>query len=388
MRPIYLDNHATTPCDPRVVAAMQPFWLEDFGNAASSGHVFGRRARDAVEHARTEVAALLGADPREIAFTSGATESLNIALKGLLARRAPRGRVMPSAIEHAVVRGCARYAVWRGGTLDELPVDDEGRVDPDVVRARLAAHGAETAWVAVMLANNEVGTVQPVAEIASVCAEADVPFVCDAVQGLGKTAFSVRLDGLVAVSVSGHKIGGPKGIGALWTRARPPLDLPPLFEGGTQERGLRPGTLPVALIVGLGEACRILRTEGAEQSLRVAALRDHLWERLSEGLGAGVVRNSPTSGVLPNNLHVSFLGVESRALMAHLPNLAFSAGSACSSEHLSASHVLTAMGLPPARVFTAARLGLGPATHGCDVDEAAEALIHAVRMLQLGRWGA
>lgn len=384
MRPIYLDHHATTPCDPRVVEAMHPFLLEDFGNAASTSHVFGRRAREAVEHARSEVAALLGADPREIAFTSGATESLNIALKGLLVTRAPRKRVALSAVEHAVVRGCARYAARTGGGFDALAVDGEGRLDPETVRAHLETHAADTAWVAVMLANNEVGTIQPIEAISNICAEFEVPLVCDAVQGLGKVPLSVRQPGLVAVSASGHKIGGPKGIGALWTRSRPPLDLPPLFEGGAQERGLRPGTLPVSLIVGLGEACRILRTEGAEQARHMATLRDRLWGRLSEGLGDGVVRNGPTDGVLPNNLHVSFLGVESRALMAHLPQLAFSAGSACSSEHLQVSHVLTAMGLSPARIHTAARFGLGPASHGCDVDEAAEAVVRAVRLLQPG----
>jgi len=381
MRMIYLDHHATTPCDHRVVAAMLPYLSERFGNAASLAHAFGRAAREAVEAARVEVASLLQGSPREVIFTSGATESLNIAFKGLLGSRPERARVLVAATEHAAVRDCGRWAARQGRELELISVDAEGRVDLGDLEARLGRDPVSVALVAVMLANNEVGTVQPIAAIGALCERFQIPLLSDAVQGIGKVPFSVRWPGLVASAISAHKICGPKGIGALWIRARPPVALEPLFEGGGQERGLRPGTAPVPLIVAFGEACRLLRLEGAAEATRLAGLRDELWRRLSEGLGERVVRNTPRTDVLPNNLHVSFPGIESRVLMQHLPHLAFSTGSACQTESPTPSHVLTAMGLSDARIYSGVRFGLGRQTQACDIEEAAESLIGAIRLL-------
>jgi cysteine desulfurase len=385
MRAIYLDHHATTPCDPRVVAAMIPFFSEDFGNPASTTHVFGQKARSAVDAARAEVAALVGGSPAGVTFTSGATEALNLALQGLSAAAGPaRPVLIVSAIEHAAVLDTARALARRGAALVILPVDAEARVDPASLEAALRIHASRTALIAVMAANNEVGTVQPIAELAALAASFDVPFVCDAVQGIGKLEGPppLSLPGVAAVALSAHKFGGPKGVGALCVRSRPPLLLEPLHHGGAQERGLRPGTVATHQVVGLGEAARLLGIEGPPRVATETARRDDLWDALHGALGDGVVRNTPLKGALPNNLHVSFPGVESRALMAALPHLAFSAGSACHTGSGQPSHVLGAMGLPAGRALSAARFGLSHTTLAEEVEVAAAALVDAVVRLR------
>jgi cysteine desulfurase len=385
MRRIYLDHHATTPCDPRVLSVMWPYFNEHFGNASSPHHVFGREAREAVERARGHVAETLGTDPRGIVFTSGATEALNLALRGLFAAGDGRRRILVGATEHAAVRDTARDLVRAGASVEFLPVDGEGRIDPDHVARRLRDVAHETALVAVMLANNEVGTIAPLEAIGARCAAFDVPLVVDAVQGIGHVPwFQASLPGLVATVISGHKIGGPKGVGALWLRPRPPVLLAPQMTGGGQERGLRPGTVAVPLVVGLGEASRLAGNEGTQRIGVLRALRDRLWHGLKAALGDGVVRNSPSDG-LAHNLHVSFPGIESRALMEHLPNLAFSAGSACHAGSGQPSHVLEAMGLAPARSLSAARFAVAATTTEDDVDTAVAWLADAVRKLSVQR---
>jgi len=383
MNPIYLDHHATTPCDPRVLAAMLPYFLEKFGNPASLTNVFGRVARDAVENARLEVATLLGGRPSEITFTSGATESLNLAFKGLWGLQEARTRVVISAVEHSAVHALARWAERLGATVVELPVDAEGRVAPEALSVELRAHAKETALVAVMLANNEVGTVQPIGPLAEIAGDYGVPFLCDAVQGVGKVAgFSVATPGLSAVTLSGHKFNGPKGIGVLWLRGRPPLIIEPVIHGGGQERDLRSGTLAVPLIVAMGEASRLLALEGPQRVELAGARRDALWRALSEGLGARVRRHTPATGALTNNLNVSFDGVESGALMARLPWLAFSAASACQTGGVAPSHVLAAMGRSPRDALSAARFGVDHTTTPEEIGIAAAALIEAVLALR------
>ncbi len=364
--PIYLDHHATTPCDPRVVAAMLPYFTEDFGNPASTSHRWGIDAALAVQAARESIARLVAPsapDPREVIFTSGATEALNLAIKGLAEDRPERRRIVVSAFEHrAVLDTCAALAK-RGFETVLVPVSPDGFVVPeDVARAVDAGAGAgsggETLLVAVMAAQNEIGTLQPVAAIGALCATRGVPLLVDAVQAVGKTPLDLHAIGATLGALSAHKLYGPTGVGALWVRRRPPLTLVAQLDGGGHERGYRSGTLNVPGIVGFGVAAELARSEGDAEATRLLALRTQLWEALQRGF-PDVVLNGAWAPRLAGNLHVALPGVEGAALMRALPELGLSAGSACTSRDLKGSHVLAAIGASDARRFGSLRIGLG-----------------------------
>jgi len=379
--PVYLDHHATTPTDPRVVDAMRPYFEDDFGNAASRTHVFGWRAEAAVEAARETLARSIGAkSPSEIIFTSGATESNNLALKGLArVTRAPRDHIVTVATEHHAVLDPCRALEGEGFALTVLPVGGDGRVDPDQVARAI---NPRTALVSVMAANNEIGTLQPLAEIGRICREQGVAFHSDAAQAVGKIPLDVEAAQLDLLSFCAHKLYGPKGVGALYVRARRPrLRIEPLFHGGGHERGLRSGTLPVPLIVGFAKAAELAVAEREGEAARLGALRERLWQRLRNELD-GLRRNGAPDHSLPGNLSVCFAAVEASSLMLALPELALSSGSACSSAMPEPSHVLAALGLGPELVNSALRFGLGRATSAEEIDFAAERVIHEVRRLR------
>jgi cysteine desulfurase len=377
-RPIYLDNQATTPCDPRVVAAMMPWFTERFGNPHSAEHAMGREAEDAVAAARGQVASLIGAEPREIVLTSGATEANNIAIKGAArhARRMgdPRRRIVSVATEHKCVLESVRDLAEDGFEPVILPVDAAGLLDPDALRAALAE---PTLLVSVMAANNETGVLQDLAALAAIAHDAGALFHTDAAQAAGKIPLDLRI-GIDLLSLSGHKIYGPKGVGALYVRRRPRVRLAPLFSGGGQERGLRSGTLPVPLVVGLGEACRIAQAEMAEEAARTGALRDRLLQRLLAAI-PGLLVNGSLQARLPGNLNLAFPGRDAAGLIAACPDLCVSTGSACSSAAIEPSYVLRAMGLDAAAAGRSLRLGIGRFTSAADIDFAAAALIAAHR---------
>ena len=368
--PIYLDHHATTPVDPRVLRAMEPWWSEDFGNPASATHAFGWRAEAAVEEAREQLAAAIGArDPREIVFTSGTTESDNLAIQGVARAAGPgRDHLVTCAIEHPAVLDTCRALGASGFTTTELPVDGSGRVDPDAVRAAI---GARTALVSIGAANSEIGTLQPLAEIAAVCREAGVPFHSDAAQAVGKIPVDVGRERIDLLSFCAHKLYGPKGIGALYVRRGPPrLRLAPLLHGGGHERGLRSGTLPVPLVVGFARAVALCLEDLEGEAARLRGLRDRLLAALRERV-PGVALNGDPERRLPGNLNVSFEGVAADALLAALSDVALSTGSACASARGETSHVLRALGLSPERVRAALRFGIGRGNDAEQIDAAA-----------------
>jgi cysteine desulfurase len=383
-RPIYLDHHATTPVDPRVLEAMLPYLREEFGNAASRTHVYGWRAEAAVEQARDEIAAAIGArEPREIVFTSGATESDNLALKGLLRARRERAReLVISAVEHPAVADSAEALGAEGFAVRTLPVDPGGRVDPAALDELL---GDATGMVSVIWAQSEVGVLQPVAELAARCRERGVPFHSDAAQAVGKVPVDVERDGIDLLSFSAHKLYGPKGIGALYVRrGRPALRLAPLLHGGGHEWGLRSGSLPVMLVVGFAAALRIAVAEREAEAVRLAALRERLLGSLRERLG-GVLLNGDPLHRLAGNLNLSIEGVPGDALVAGCPGLALSTGSACASARPEPSPVLRALGLPAERVREGFRIGLGRGTSGADVERAAEQIAATAERLRAER---
>jgi len=382
--PIYLDHHATTPVDPRVVEVMAPWWSADFGNAASRTHVFGWRAEAAVEDARARIARAIGArEPREIVFTSGATESNNLALKGVLrAGRASRDHLVSVATEHRAVLDPCAALVREGFRATLLPVDGGGRVDPDAVAAAI---DDRTALVSVMAANNEIGVLQPLREIARLCRERGVPFHSDAAQAAGKVPLDVEADGIDLLSLSAHKLYGPKGVGALYVRTRRPrLRIEPLLHGGGHERGLRSGTLPVPLIVGFARALEIAVAEREAEAARLAGLRDRLFALLADAL-PGVGRNGDPAHQLAGTLSVSFDGIEAAGLLAALPEIALSTGSACSSAEPAPSHVLVALGLSPQRVAGTIRVGLGRGNDAAQIERAAARIVEAVRAARAAR---
>ena len=371
-RPVYLDNQATTPCDPRVVAVMLPFFTERFGNPHSAEHAIGQDAEAAVDVARAQVAALIGADPREIIFTSGATEANNIAIKGAARHAASQGserrRVVTVATEHPCVLETVAGLATEGFEPVILPVQPDGRLDPGALEAALAV---PTLLVSVMAANNETGVLQDIRTLAAIARAHGALFHSDAAQALGKVPFDAADVDLA--SFSSHKIYGPKGAGALYVRRRPRVRLEPLFSGGGQERGLRPGTLAPALLAGFGEACRLAADEMAEEGVRLRGLRD----RLLAGLRAavpGLRVNGSTDHRLPGNLNITLPHASALAVMQANPDLCVSTGSACSSAELAPSTVLTAMGLDPEAASRSLRLGLGRFTSPADVDFAIRAL--------------
>jgi len=370
--PVYLDYNATTPIDPAVVEAMLPYLAEHFGNP-SSNHVYGRRARQAVEAAREEVAALIGAHADEVVFTGSATEANNLALQGVArALRAARRHVITSAIEHPAVAAPCRRLGEDGWGVTVLPVDGEGRVDADTAAAALRP---DTALVSVMHASNETGAIQPVAAIAGLARQRGVLVHSDAAQSVGKLRVQVDDLGVDLLTLAGHKFYAPKGVGALYVRRGTPLS--PILLGADHERGLRPGTENVALIVALGVAARLARERGTAAGEHLRRLRNRLHALLRDGV-PGLVLNGPVEERLPNTLHVSFPGVSGRALLAAVEGeVAASVGSACHSEGNAVSGVLMAMGIGSERALGAVRLSVGLPTTEEDIDHAAGALVAA-----------
>jgi cysteine desulfurase len=380
-RPLYLDYQATTPVDPRVLEAMLPFFTEHFANPHSVEHAPGRFVAEAMEEAREELAKLIDADPREIVFTSGATESNNLALKGALHfRRQHEGRdgLVTLATEHKCVLESAEALKREGCRVTMVPVNRDGLVD---LAALEQAIDDKTALVSVMAVNNEIGVIQPLAAIAELAHAKDAWLHSDAAQAIGKIAFDVRALDLDLVSISGHKMYAPKGIGALFVRRRPRVRLQPLFDGGGQERALRSGTLPAPLVVGLGRAAAIARQELESEQARLWRLHRRLQERLRKEI-PGIAFNGAAEARIPGNLNVTLPGVDAQALLKSLPELALSTGSACTSTEIEPSHVLSALGLSESAAGTTLRIGLGRFTTEADVDFAAERLIAAQRQLR------
>ncbi len=376
---IYLDNQATTPTDPRVVEAMLPFFTERFGNPHSSAHAFGWDAEEAVEQARGQLASLIGAEPREVIFTSGATESNNLAIKGAARfHRQRRPHVVTLASEHKCVLESVRALEREGHRVDILPVLPDGLVDLDVLADAVTE---ETAVVSVMAVNNEIGVIQPLAEIAAICREKGAYFHCDAAQAVGKIALDVVALGIDLMSISGHKFYGPKGIGALYVRRRPRVRLEPLIDGGGQERGLRSGTLATPLCVGFGRAAEIAGAEMAGETARISALKTRLLEGITGRL-SGVALNGHAERRVAGNLNLAFEGIDAEALMRALPRLAVSSGSACTSAAVEPSYVLQALGLPDERARGSIRLAVGRFNTEAEIDQAVEELAAAVAKLR------
>jgi cysteine desulfurase len=427
--PIYMDNHATTPLDPRVLEAMMPYLKDDFGNAASRNHQFGWKAEAGVEKARKQVAQLIGASEKEIVFTSGATESDNLAIKGVVEFYRHKGdHLITLKTEHkAVLDTCKRLERQRADQLDEyrrlrlselsgedvtpanaaalssrydlendevfqrwarsasagarvtyLDVEKDGRVNLDKLRAAITDR---TILVSIMLANNEIGVLQPVKEIGRICRERGVLFHCDAVQGAGKVAFNVEEANADLVSISAHKMYGPKGVGALYVRRKPRVRIAPIIDGGGHERGMRSGTLNVAAIVGFGAAAEIARREMPEELQRLLALRERLRKSLDEHLDR-VVLNGSLEHRLPGNLNVSFAYVEGEALMMAIKDVAVSSGSACTSASLEPSYVLRALGLEEDLAHSSIRFGIGRFNTEEEVDYVARLVVEKVRKLR------
>ncbi|MCB2156505.1 aminotransferase class V-fold PLP-dependent enzyme [bacterium] len=380
-RPVYFDSHATTPVDPRVLEAMLPFFTEHFGNASSTAHEFGLAAADAVDGVRRGVAEGLGAEPREIVFTSGATESNNLALRGVAEALKKRGNhIVTCATEHHAVLDPLVRLDRHGFDVTVLPVEPDGRLDSERLREAIRD---ETILVSVMFANNEIGVLHDVAAIGAVCAERGILFHTDATQAVGKVPIDVRALGIHLLSLSAHKLYGPKGVGALYVRrSEPRVRLIPQIEGGGQERGIRSGTLNVPGIVGLGKALEVALEDLPEESVRLAGLRDRLRERLLAELDE-VVENGSVEHRLPHSLSLSFGYVEGGALVNALrEDLAISTGSACSSEDPEPSHVLTALGRSRELARATLRFGLTRFTTIEEVDFAAQRVVDAVRRLR------
>jgi cysteine desulfurase len=370
-KPVYLDNQATTPVDPRVLEAMLPYLQEKFGNAASRSHSFGWEAEKAVDLARKRIADLAGANPREIVFTSGATESNNLAIKGV-----GGSHIVTMKTEHKAVLDPIQRLTKTGVQATVLAPRPDGLLDLDNLRAAIRP---DTSLVSIMFANNEIGVIQPVREIGAICHERGVLFHCDAAQALGKVPVRVADDHIDLMSVSAHKMYGPKGIGALYVRRR--VALQAQMDGGGHEFGLRSGTLNVPAIVAFGEACAIAAREMEEEAGRLARLRDRLNERLHTEL-EGVHVNGSMEHRLPGNLNLSFEGVDGEALLMSLPDVALSTGSACTSATVEPSFVLRAIGVGDRLAHSSLRFGLGRFTTEEEIDYAAGRIVESVRKLR------
>jgi cysteine desulfurase len=379
-KPVYLDYHATTPVDPRVLEAMLPFFAEEFGNPASRQHAYGWRAQEAVERARSEIAALIGATAAEIVFTSGATESNNLAIKGCAQSSRERGdHIVTVATEHKSVLDSFKRLEREGWRVTWLGVDGDGFIRLDELRAAVTD---KTVLVSVMAANNEIGVLQPLAEIGAIASEVGALLHTDAAQAAGKVPIDVNAMGIDLLSLTGHKYYGPKGCGALYIRRKKPrLQLACQIDGGGHEQGLRSGTLNVPGIVGLGRAAAICRQEMAAESARLQGLRDRLLEGLNGNL-EGVRVNGSLARRLPHNLHVSFERIEGEALLMALGDLAVSTGSACSSGSQAPSHVLEAIGGVGENAGASIRFGLGRTTTEADIDFAIDRVTTVVKSLR------
>jgi cysteine desulfurase len=377
--PIYLDYQATTPTDPRVVAAMLPYFTEKFGNPHSTSHSHGREAAEAVEHARLQVARLIGADEREITFTSGATESNNLAIKGVMRFTGQKHRrVVTLVTEHKCVLESVKRLGEEGVETVLLPVSANGLVDLNLLAKALEE---PTGLVSIMAANNEIGVVQPLAEIGALCRSHGALFHTDAAQAAGKVPIDVEAMHIDLLSISGHKLYGPKGIGALYVRRRPRVRLEPLFDGGAQERGLRSGTLPPPLCVGLGEACAIAAAEIGTEAERLRKLRDRLFQGLTAAV-PDLAMNGDPERRLPGNLNVCVPKVDGQTLLAAVPELSLSLGSACTSAAVEPSYVLRALGMPDDLANGSFRIGVGRFTSDAEIDFAVEHLADAIRRLR------
>jgi cysteine desulfurase len=378
--PIYLDNHATTPLDPRVLEAMMPYFTDRFGNAASRNHSFGWEAEKAVDDARKKVADLIGATPKEIVITSGATESNNLALKGVAEMYAERGNHIITAVtEHKAILDTCKHLEKRGCRVTYLPVQADGRIDLDMLREAITD---KTILVSIMYANNEIGVLQPIAGIGKICKEKGVLFHSDGVQAAGKVPVNVIADNIDLLSISAHKIYGPKGVGALYVRRRNPrVQLTAQMDGGGHERGMRSGTLNVPGIAGLGEACAISRREMAEESKRLQGLRDRLRAKLESELDE-VFINGSMEHRLPNNLNMSFAYVEGESLLMGINDVAVSSGSACTSATLEPSYVLKALGVGDDLAHTSIRFGIGRFNTEEEIDYVAMRMTEVVRKLR------
>jgi cysteine desulfurase len=375
--PIYLDNHATTPVDPRVLEAMLPYLSDRFGNAASRSHSFGWVADEAVEAARAQVAALIGAKKEEIVFTSGATESDNLAIKGVAEARRSRGNhLITVSTEHkAVIDSCKRLEQY-GYKITYLPVQKDGVIDPEQLRCAISE---ATSLVSIMAANNETGVLQPIAEIGKLCRELGIVFHSDAAQAIGKIPIDVVRQNVDLLSVSAHKAYGPKGVGVLYVRSD--INITPTIDGGGHERGMRSGTLNVPGIVGLGRACEICRDELPQESCRIAGLRNRLHDKIKAELDEVHV-NGSMEHRLPGNLNISFAGINGEELMTALDDIAVSSGAACTSAHIEPSYVLKALGLSDELAQASIRFGIGRFNTQAEIDYVADKVIHTVQQLR------
>ncbi|MBS0163064.1 MAG: IscS subfamily cysteine desulfurase [Nitrospira sp.] len=379
--PIYLDNHATTPMDPRVLESMLPYFTEKFGNAASRNHAFGWEAEEGVETARKQIAKLIHADAKEIVFTSGATESNNLALKGVVEMYHEKGdHIITSSTEHRAVLDTAKtLETKRGVKVTYLPVDKFGMVNPEDVRHAITD---KTILISIMFANNEIGTINPIKAIGKIAKEKGILFHCDATQGVGKVPIDVQDMGIDLMSFSAHKIYGPKGIGALYVRKKNPrVRIAAQMDGGGHERGMRSGTLPVPLIVGFGKACELCEQEMATDAARLSVMRDRLHATITKALEDVYLNGHPTER-LPHNLNVSFAYVEGESLLMGCKEIALSSGSACTSATLEPSYVLRALGVGAELAHSSIRFGLGRFTLDEEVDYAAKKIIETVTKLR------
>jgi cysteine desulfurase len=378
--PIYMDNHATTPIDPRVLEAMLPYFTDKFGNAASRNHSFGWSAEEAVENARQQVASLINATAKEIIFTSGATESDNLMIKGVAEMYREKGNhIITQAIEHKAVLDTCKNLEKHGFEVSYLPVERDGRVNPEDVRKAIRP---TTILISIMYANNEIGVINPIAEIGKIAKEHGVIFAVDGVQAVGKVPVDVQKDNIDLLAISAHKIYGPKGVGALYVRRRNPrVQLSAIIDGGGHERGMRSGTLNVPGIVGLGKACEVCQQEMPKEAERLRGLR----ERLRAGLEAKldeVFINGSMEHRLPNNLNMSFAYVEGESLLMGINDVAVSSGSACTSATLEPSYVLKALGVGEDLAHTSIRFGLGRFTTQEEVDYVVDKMVQVVTKLR------
>ncbi len=376
---IYLDYQATTPCDPRVLEKMLPFFTKIFGNPHSRNHSYGWEAEQAVEIAREQVANLINANPKEVIFTSGATESNNIDIKGTAEfYKDKKNHIITCVTEHKCVLDSCRHLEERGFKVTYLPVKSNGLIDLDLLKSSITD---KTILVSIMMVNNEIGVIQPITEIGKICREHNVYFHTDAAQAAGKIDIDVEAMNIDLLSISGHKIYGPKGIGALYVRRKPRIRLNALINGGGQERGIRSGTVPTPLCVGLGEACAIAKAEMVNENKKIKALYDRLYNGLHENLREIYVNGDQTNRI-PGNLNISFAYVEGEGLMMGIKDLAVSSGSACTSASLEPSYVLRAIGVEEDLAHTSLRLGIGRFTTEAEIDQAIASITKAVNKLR------
>lgn len=378
-RPLYLDVQATSPVDPRVLDAMLPYYLSRYGNPHSRTHLYGWESDQAVEAARAQVGDLIGASPKEIIFTSGATECNNISVKGVMHfYRDKKRHVITTQTEHKCVLDSCRHLQQEGFEVTYLPVGSDGLVDLEMLRSSIRP---DTGLVSIMAVNNEIGVIQPMEEIGKICKEFNVPFHTDAAQALGKIPINADSWNVSLMSLSGHKIYGPKGVGALYMRRRPRIRVEPQMNGGGQERGIRSGTVPTPLVVGMGAACEIAKKEMEYDAKRITALQ----ERLLNGIRAkldGVVINGSVERRYAGNLNLSFAYVEGESLLMGLKEVAVSSGSACTSASLEPSYVLRALGVDEDMAHTSIRFGIGRFTTEAEIDRAIDLTVHRVEKLR------